>query len=262
MGLERSSNGPREHLDGLEVAYGEWFQQGNPVATVELEEVAPDETQWLVSRCARIDRPAPVHWGLIVGDVAHNIRAALDHLAHVLVEAGGGAPTRHTAFPLWRVDPFSDRNATSRFERTIEGMPEAAKQLIVAFQPFRSSAAKVVNLAMVADVDNVDKHRIVLPSFMNFAEEIPLATWAVTPTSDQVEVRINRGVRIERGVELARARTLSGRSAMGVNIGFELKVTYGDFTPACTLGSLRAGAAFAEELISGLGGLAAGSATP
>jgi hypothetical protein len=35
--LERA----REHLDGLEAAYDEWFQQGNPVATVELEEVAP-----------------------------------------------------------------------------------------------------------------------------------------------------------------------------------------------------------------------------
>ncbi len=39
---------------------------------------------------------------------------------------------------------------------------------------------------------------------------------------------------------------------MGVNIGYELKVTYGDFSPACTLGALRAGAAFVEELITGL----------
>jgi hypothetical protein len=199
----------------------------------------------------------------MAGDAAHNIRAALDHLAHVLVEVGGGSATRHTAFPLWRMDPFSDRNATSRFERTITGMPEAAKQLIVAFQPFRSSADEVVNLAMVADVDNVDKTQDCPSELHELRRRDPSSHMGSdTPTSDQVEVRINRGVRIERGVELARARTLSGRSAMGVNIGFELKVTYGDFTPSCTLDSLRAGAAFAEELISGLGGLAVGSAAP
>jgi len=45
-------------------------------------------------------KPAPVPLRLIVGDALHNLRSALDHLAWQLVEAGGGTPTRYTAYPI------------------------------------------------------------------------------------------------------------------------------------------------------------------
>jgi hypothetical protein len=40
------------------------------------------------------------HWALVLADCAHNLRAALDHLAHELVRAHGGEPDDDTRFPV------------------------------------------------------------------------------------------------------------------------------------------------------------------
>ncbi len=39
------------------------------------------------------------------GDIVHNLRSALDHLAFQLVLAGGHTPTTETAFPVWKIPP-------------------------------------------------------------------------------------------------------------------------------------------------------------
>src|SRR5829696_2335396 len=36
----------------------------------------------------------------IVGDLLHNLRSALDHLAHGLIDAAGSRPTPSTMFPI------------------------------------------------------------------------------------------------------------------------------------------------------------------
>ena len=37
--------------------------------------------------------PLPIQWGLLLGDIAHNFRSCLDHIAWALVERGGKPPT-------------------------------------------------------------------------------------------------------------------------------------------------------------------------
>ena len=39
-------------------------------------------------------------WALMIGDCVHNLRSALDYLAHELVRANGGTPDDHTQFPV------------------------------------------------------------------------------------------------------------------------------------------------------------------
>jgi hypothetical protein len=39
-------------------------------------------------------------WSLMIGDCAHNLRAALDYLAYELVRANGGTPDADTVFPV------------------------------------------------------------------------------------------------------------------------------------------------------------------
>src|SRR4051794_36733690 len=58
----------------------------------------PDgETSALV---VRVTTPPPIALSVLVGEVAHQLRSAVDHVANGLVLAAGNVPTRHTGFPI------------------------------------------------------------------------------------------------------------------------------------------------------------------
>lgn len=48
----------------------------------------------------RVLHPPPLRLGVIVGDLVHNVRSALDHLVWQLVLANAQQPTRATQFPV------------------------------------------------------------------------------------------------------------------------------------------------------------------
>src|SRR5690242_6655870 len=45
-------------------------------------------------------RPIPETWGVIIGEVVHNARSALDHLVYQLVLLAGGVPHSSHQFPI------------------------------------------------------------------------------------------------------------------------------------------------------------------
>src|SRR5438105_3915504 len=49
---------------------------------------------------ARVPRYPPLEWGLDIGDIAHNLRSALDGLVHHLVLVNGKTATLQTQFPV------------------------------------------------------------------------------------------------------------------------------------------------------------------
>ena len=105
--------------------------------------------------CVDFRTPIPYDIPLIIGDVIHNLRSSLDHLAWQLVEANGGTPTKQTYFPI-----YSD---AARFQaesvRKLHGMSAAVVKLIEAVQPYHSAYQ---NLRALSDLDNWDKHRLLL----------------------------------------------------------------------------------------------------
>jgi hypothetical protein len=52
-----------------------------------------------------VTQPPPIELSLLVGEIAHQMRSALDHLAFALVQAAGNTPTRRTAFPVLVIRP-------------------------------------------------------------------------------------------------------------------------------------------------------------
>ena len=58
---------------------------------------------------------ADVEWSLILGDLLHNLRSALDHLAWQLVVDGGGTPSQDTNFPV------CCSTQVSRVQRSLSG---------------------------------------------------------------------------------------------------------------------------------------------
>jgi hypothetical protein len=89
-------------------------------------------------------------WPLIAGDCLHNARSALDHLAVQLVIVSGGTPTRKTAFPIQHpADAF-----------IAPGITNGIQSVVNSVQPGRSGDDPKRNwLAILKDLDNLDKHR-------------------------------------------------------------------------------------------------------
>lgn len=116
-------------------------------------------SEWVL-RFRVLEEP-PLRWGILVGDVVHNLRSALDHLAWQLVLANGGEPTWRTQFPI-----YSDEAAYLRAQggqAQIAGMRDEDIELIEKLQPFRQPEGheKPHHLAVLRELSNVDKHRVV-----------------------------------------------------------------------------------------------------
>ncbi|TML01178.1 MAG: hypothetical protein E6G36_13530 [Actinobacteria bacterium] len=100
-------------------------------------------------------------WSLTIGDCAHNLRATLDYIAHALWRTHSGPPTRKELkkiqFPIYsrQVDFRSNR------EERIGGAHPDAKRIIRKAQPYqRRNDPDGHPLAILADINNHDKHRL------------------------------------------------------------------------------------------------------
>lgn len=99
--------------------------------------------------------PYEVH--AVIGDVAHNLRSALDHTANLLVRSNGGKPQEGpggTQFPMRKESP----GETPLVRATRGGVSAEAHNLIEAAQPY-SGTWLGLQLAILNHVSNVDKHR-------------------------------------------------------------------------------------------------------
>src|SRR5487761_1114219 len=118
----------------------------------------------------RIDQTPDPELAVIFGDVIHNIRSALDHLA---VGISDRERNYQAGFPIQRKNiwakegrPFvfggrDGRNKRRSFNSAIAGMTPEAATIIKRLQPYQHGpmAAAIDPLAMVAGLENADKHR-------------------------------------------------------------------------------------------------------
>ena len=141
-----------EHLDALEAAIGEFLDsepfRGRPGVDTETEES--------VIRIQIVREPPVVEWGVAIGDVLHNLRSCLDHLAWHL--GGNPPPNEDTSeFPI-----FLDRAKYRRrgIERVV-GAPPESQAIIEDLQPFqRGDEAHLDPLWSLYDLSRFDKHRL------------------------------------------------------------------------------------------------------
>lgn len=95
----------------------------------------------------------PLDLALRVGEVVHQIRSALDHLANRLVRAAGHQPTRRTSFPNHIRPP---RKAVAIHP----GVDPKALSVIDQVQPYhRRHEPDHHPLAVLNELWNIDKHR-------------------------------------------------------------------------------------------------------
>ena len=106
----------------------------------------------------------PAEIGLLAGDVIHNLRSALDHLAYQLVYVNGATHSKQTAFPIWD----SESEYRAQRARRVKGMAQSAIDMIDASEPYQGG--KGAGLWVLHYLDIADKHHALLTPLINVTE--------------------------------------------------------------------------------------------
>ena len=141
------TNRAREVLEQLKTAEQELASP--PHLAAEFKE----EGEWHVLRITHLVPPLS-RVSCVVGDVIHNIRCALDHLACLVVQECGHEVTKRTQFPITQ--------SAEKFEEAISsqlpGINTTYRNFIRGLQPFASQDPPS-RLEVVHRLDIKDKHK-------------------------------------------------------------------------------------------------------
>jgi hypothetical protein len=104
-------------------------------------------------------QPAPpLALSVIVGDIAHNLLSALDHIAWQLALLKADKPYKYTAFPI--IDG-TDAASVKYFNRLTQDILPDAIRVVEAVQPYhRGDAAKYTELSILHSLWIADKHKL------------------------------------------------------------------------------------------------------
>lgn len=98
-------------------------------------------------------------WGVMVGEILHNLRSSLDQLVWQLVILETGLPptTTKTGFPIYKSEAGYDK--ASGAPLLLHGVGSNARALIKSMQPFSTGENIKSPLWQLREVSNFDKHR-------------------------------------------------------------------------------------------------------
>jgi hypothetical protein len=121
-----------------------------------------DEETWEWVERFEVKENPPLRLGVLLGDVVHNLRSALDHLMWQVTLLDGGRPNRDTQFPVVLEDKSTfDKRAQTR----IPDLSPEHRDLVEKVQPYQVEEPKRHTLAVLNKLANVDKHQIVHPIY-------------------------------------------------------------------------------------------------
>ncbi len=163
-------NRSKEQFDALRAEMDAFFNR-EPRPHYSRGEFDADAGEWIER--FQVREPPPLRYGVILGDCVHNLRCCLDHTIWQSTLLDGGTPNGSTQFPIAsRSESQFEKMADTR----IPGLSAEHRALVKRVQPYhRGDEADSDPLAVLANLSNTDKHRIVIPtySFMeNEASEI------------------------------------------------------------------------------------------
>ena len=147
----------KKHLKELRCEIAD-FESRDPYLIVYEQKVEGGE---IVCRLSVNQFPPSKEWGVIIGDIIHNLRSALDLLACCLVKAntvGADCKNPRVSFPI----SDSKKNFEDTGIKRIEGASNSAKTIIKGLEPYKGGN----NLFYwISGLDNLDKHRLLIPTF-------------------------------------------------------------------------------------------------
>ena len=108
---------------------------------------------------ARLALHPPLRFGILLGEIVHHLRSALDHTVWALAKRKVADPSERLQFPIC-TSPAGWENTLKN--GAISGVGKGAIDLILQMQPFRQAKPKDTVLAVIQQASNIDKHRVLL----------------------------------------------------------------------------------------------------
>lgn len=138
----------------------------------------------------------PEQWSVIVGEITHNLRSALDLLAWQLALLETPTPYNKTAFPIYSIGSSGRKGIRSfwgekgKGQRCLKSINRRYWARIEAFQPYKGGHGYLHSpLFLLHELNNTDKHRL-----------IPILFASVS--SHQITGFFGGGSRIKVGVKI------------------------------------------------------------
>jgi hypothetical protein len=159
--IDRKIEWANYHIHQLDIQI-RWFKRYKPYEFVT--EPNPEVANG-IDKVFREYKPLPAFIPLRIGDVAHNLRAALDHLVCLAVERNGNPVLTDTAFPVWRKTPVP---TPSEYKGLVLGKVKGAGKdfvdLMLTLQPYEGGTHKLIWAVDYLDI--VDKHRLPIATYV------------------------------------------------------------------------------------------------
>ena len=119
---------------------------------------------------------APLRFAVIIGEIVHDLRSALDHLVGQLVLAEGNDPTDRNQFPIYSDkvdrDPKQWKDRRNRWQAMLRGVNPTERATIKALQPYRRAHRILYSaLAELASLSNTDKHNLLVTTVVGVAPD-------------------------------------------------------------------------------------------
>lgn len=151
-------------------------------------------------------QPTALMWSVQMGEILHNLRAALDNAVWEMILLNGGVPNPSTSgFPIKRSAGTWRQSGL----RMVSGLNEAAVALIESAQPLHLTSVGGTPtqhpLWVLQELSNIDKHRLLhtttmateLKNFRVIAQEADVEVESVT---------VNKGWTLDQETEVGRVR--------------------------------------------------------
>jgi hypothetical protein len=186
----------KEHIEELDREISKF--RNNPY-TVVREDDANNAAH--IIRCEMNIMPDPI--GLLVGEVAYNLRSGLDHLAWQLALLTIDKPSAKTSFPIYSKKPNSSDKS---FAEKLVNIPREATDIIESLQPYhRGAASKDHPLWKVNRLCNIDKHQGIAISYTGvpvwvagvttfWKRELTYGVQVTVPLSEKERVEFEPGI--------------------------------------------------------------------
>ena len=142
------------HMAELNSSMNTWVA-GRPFGSAK--ELSDDRLSWMLKLAVKTMPPVD-EWSLILGDVLHNLRSALDACVWEFAQIGG-VPPQPTAIQFPIVRDEARWNDSRR--RNLQTVPEEIAERVRLVQPFNRAAEDIPRdaLVLLQELSNLDKHR-------------------------------------------------------------------------------------------------------
>lgn len=110
-----------------------------------------------------VARETPVGWSIVVGEICHDLRSALDQLIGLVSDE----PDGRSAFPIYRSPTLYEQRGRGGAAIRLVGVPALAQARIKALQPFRVGG-QGNPLWITHELNRLDKHKSLVLALARF----------------------------------------------------------------------------------------------